>query len=99
MALAGFIASLTIPAASAPVPGLEVNLNPFSETWRNIGFARHNRTVFLSILGISWFWVYGALFLRLIPCLCQKRSWGQRKHCNPIASDFQGEDRFGINAV
>jgi 1-acyl-sn-glycerol-3-phosphate acyltransferase len=38
-----------------------------SETWRNIGFARENRTVFLSILGISWFWLYGALFLAQIP--------------------------------
>ena len=38
-----------------------------TETWRNIGFARENRTVFLSILGISWFWLYGAMFLAQIP--------------------------------
>mgnify|MGYP001811499170 CR=1 FL=1 len=63
----GFLASLGIPAAPAPVPGLVVNLNPVSETWRNIGFARQNRTVFLSILGISWFWLYGALFLAQFP--------------------------------
>jgi MFS family permease len=44
-----------------------VGLNPLSETWRNIGFARENRTVFLSILGISWFWLYGALFLAQFP--------------------------------
>jgi len=44
-----------------------VSLNPLSETWRNIGFARENRTVFLSILGISWFWLYGALFLAQFP--------------------------------
>ena len=49
------------------MPGLNVKLNPFSETWRNIGFARRNRTVFLAILGISWFWLYGALFLAQFP--------------------------------
>ena len=43
------------------------SLNPFSETWRNIGFARESRGVFLAILGISWFWLYGALFLAQFP--------------------------------
>jgi 1-acyl-sn-glycerol-3-phosphate acyltransferase len=67
VALAGYLSSRGIPAAPPPVPELKVNLNPLSETWRNIAFARQNRTVFLSILGISWFWLYGALFLAQFP--------------------------------
>jgi MFS family permease len=67
VAAAGYLTSRGIPAAPAPAPELKVNLNPFSETWRNIAFARQNRTVFLSILGISWFWLYGALFLAQFP--------------------------------
>ena len=67
VAALGFISSLGIPAARAPVPDLRVNLNPFSETWRNVGFARRDRTVFLAIVGISWFWLYGALFLAQFP--------------------------------
>lgn len=67
VAALGYLFSRGIPMAPAPEPGLVVNLNPFSETWRNIGFARENRTVFLSILGISWFWLYGALFLAQFP--------------------------------
>jgi 1-acyl-sn-glycerol-3-phosphate acyltransferase len=67
VAVAGYLTSRGIPAAPAPVPELIVSLNPLSETWRNIGFARQNRTVFLSILGISWFWLYGALFLAQFP--------------------------------
>ena len=67
VALAGYVASRGIPAAPPPAPGLKVNLNPLTETWRNIAFARRNRTVFLSILGISWFWLYGALFLAQFP--------------------------------
>ena len=34
---------------------------------RNLRFARGNRTVFLSMLGISWFWFYGATFLAQFP--------------------------------
>ena len=67
VAAAGYLTSRGIPAAPAPAPELKVNLNPLSETWRNIAFARQNRTVFLSILGISWFWLYGALFLAQFP--------------------------------
>ncbi len=67
VALAGYLTSRGIPVAPPPAPMLTVNLNPLSETWRNIAFARQNRTVFLSILGISWFWLYGALFLAQFP--------------------------------
>ncbi|MCG2576199.1 MFS transporter [Dechloromonas sp. XY25] len=67
VAAAGYLTSRGIPVAPPPAPELKVNLNPLSETWRNIAFARQNRTVFLSILGISWFWLYGALFLAQFP--------------------------------
>jgi 1-acyl-sn-glycerol-3-phosphate acyltransferase len=67
VAVAGYLTSRGIPVAAAPAPELRINLNPFTETWRNISFARENRTVFLSILGISWFWLYGALFLAQFP--------------------------------
>jgi len=67
VAIAGYLASCKIPDAPAPAPQLRINPNPFTETWRTIGFTRQNRTVFLSILGISWFWLYGALFLAQFP--------------------------------
>ncbi len=67
IALAGYLSSRCIPAAPPPAPDLHINPNPFTETWRNIQFARENRTVFLSILGISWFWLYGAIFLAQFP--------------------------------
>jgi 1-acyl-sn-glycerol-3-phosphate acyltransferase len=66
-AVAGYLTSRGIPVAPAPEPTLKVNLNLFTETWRTIGFARENRTVFLSILGISWFWLFGALLLAQFP--------------------------------
>lgn len=67
IAVAGYIASRQIPAVSVTDPTLRINWNPVTETWRTFQFTRHNRTVFLSILGISWFWFYGATFLAQMP--------------------------------
>jgi 1-acyl-sn-glycerol-3-phosphate acyltransferase len=67
VAVAGYLASRSVPRASAPDPGLTVNWNPFSETWHTIQLTRGNRAVFLSILGISWYWFLGALMLSQFP--------------------------------
>ena len=63
----GFLASLAIPKAPAAVASLAFDWNPLRETWANLKFAKQNRTVFLSLLGISWFWFYGLLFLSQFP--------------------------------
>lgn len=52
-----------MPHSPATDPGLKINWNPFSETWRNLQIARSNRSVFLSVLGISWLWFFGSIFL------------------------------------
>ena len=67
VALAGYAASRGIPPAPAPSPDLRINLNPLTEPWHSMVFARENRTVFLAIVGISWFWLYGALLLAQFP--------------------------------
>lgn len=63
VAFVGRAASSFVPPSPAAQPGLRINWNPFSETWRNLALARGNRTVFLSLLGISWLWFVGATFL------------------------------------
>jgi MFS family permease len=67
VAVGGLFTSFRIPPAPAPSPELKISLNLFSETWRCIGLARQERSVFQSILGISWFWAYGALLLTQFP--------------------------------
>ena len=69
LAAAGWLASRGVPPAPAPAADLRLDWHPVRETLRIVGFARENRTVFLSILGISWFWFYGALFLAQFPGL------------------------------
>lgn len=67
IAVLGYWVSRRVPLSPAPSPELKINWNPLTETWANFKFLRTNRTVFLSILGISWFWFYGALFLSQFP--------------------------------
>jgi len=52
-----------IPASPAPEPDLKINWNPFSETWHNLRIAARQKAVFNSLLGISWLWFFGSVFL------------------------------------
>jgi 1-acyl-sn-glycerol-3-phosphate acyltransferase len=67
IALVGYLASRRIPVTKSVDPELRINWNVITETWRIIGYARTNRSVFLSILGISWFWFYGSVITLQIP--------------------------------
>ncbi|UTV26759.1 MFS transporter [Photobacterium atrarenae] len=63
----GYLSSRAIPATQAGEPALTVNWNPLTQLVRTIRQARRNRTVFLSILAISWFWFIGATYLTQLP--------------------------------
>ncbi len=69
VALLGVVASRSIPKVSAPDPKLTVHWNPFTTTWAILRDTHRNRTVFLSLLGISWFWALGAIILSALPGL------------------------------
>jgi 1-acyl-sn-glycerol-3-phosphate acyltransferase len=66
LAVMGRIAAQWIPSSPAPDPALAINLNPFSETWQNLKVAARDRAVFNSLLGISWLWFFGSIFLTAI---------------------------------
>ena len=76
---AGVVISRFIPRSPAPAPDLRINWNPATETWRNLRFAAQNRTVWNAILGISWFWFYGAIFITQFPNL-SKNVLGASEH-------------------
>jgi MFS family permease len=67
VAVFGYLASRRVPVTRAVDPELTVNWNPWTETWRIVGFAREERVVFLSILGISWFWFFGTAMTVQLP--------------------------------
>jgi 1-acyl-sn-glycerol-3-phosphate acyltransferase len=66
-AAAGFASSLAMPRLTPAAPQLRINWRLWSSTLDNLRAARESRAVFLSILGISWFWFYGALVLAQLP--------------------------------
>ena len=72
IAVAGFAASRFIP--TAPPSG---SLTGHSGTIAVLRDSRANRTAWLSILGISWFWTVGATLLSFVP---------------PVARDVLGGD-------
>ena len=67
----GLLVSLAIPRLPAVAPALHIDWNPWSSSWGNINAARRSRSVFLSLLGLSWFWFYGAVILAQLPVYCR----------------------------
>ena len=63
VAVLGRVAAQFVPHSPAADPGLAINWNPFTETWANLKIAHRNVAVFNSIIGISWLWFFGSIFL------------------------------------
>jgi MFS family permease len=72
MALVGRVVAEFIPSLPATDPHLKINWNPVTETWRNLKLAHENIVVFRSLLGISWMWFFGAVFLSQFPSLAKE---------------------------
>jgi 1-acyl-sn-glycerol-3-phosphate acyltransferase len=66
-ALFGYVASLRMPRLPAVAPELHVSVNPLRPTLEILRITARTRAVFLSALGISWFWFFGAAMLTLMP--------------------------------
>ena len=71
-AVFGWMAALKIPALPAVAPDLKINWNPWTSTWRSLAKLRRNRTVFLSCLGISWFWFFGSVYIIQLITYCKQ---------------------------
>ena len=76
VAVMGYLACRWIPRAE-PTKTDNLGWNPAVETWRLITLARERKAVFLSILGVSWFWLLGSVVLVQIPSLVRDLSGGQ----------------------
>lgn len=66
-AVLGRLTAQYVPPTPATDPRLQINWNPFTETIRNLKLAHGNIVVFRSLLGISWMWFFGAVFLSSFP--------------------------------
>lgn len=72
LAVAGRVIAHAIPKSAPTDPHLVINWNPFTETWANLKLAHGNVVVFRSLLGISWMWFFGAIFLSQFPSFAKE---------------------------
>jgi hypothetical protein len=72
LAFLGYFSSKQIPYSPAAEPGLKINWNPITETGRNIAFVWKSQAIWLAIIGISWFWFYGATLLAQFPVFAKE---------------------------
>jgi 1-acyl-sn-glycerol-3-phosphate acyltransferase len=88
IAVAGYLVSRGIPLTPAAAPELRINWNPITETWRNIRAAQKTRIVWLSMLGISWFWFYGVIFLSQFPNFTKEILGGNERVATMLLAFF-----------
>jgi acyl-[acyl-carrier-protein]-phospholipid O-acyltransferase/long-chain-fatty-acid--[acyl-carrier-protein] ligase len=66
-AVAGFLSARKIPEAEAKAPDLIINKNFLGETFSLMEEVYKREVLYLSIMGISWFWFLGATYLAQFP--------------------------------
>src|SRR6185436_16478116 len=72
LAVLGRAVSQFVPSTPATAPNLRINWNPVTETWANLRLAHGNIVVFRSLLGISWMWFFGVVFLAQFPSFAKE---------------------------
>jgi MFS family permease len=88
VAIIGYGFSRYIPIAPSLSPEMPFSINIFSQTLNSVRLAYQNRMVFLSILAISWFWLYGALLLSQFPSFVQSVLMGDERTVTILLSLF-----------
>lgn len=73
VAIIGYISSRSITYSPATMPNLTISFNVFTKTWETIqlGF-KQTPAVSRSILGNSWFWFLGTIYITQMPNYAEK---------------------------
>ena len=69
IAISGIVFSAFLPRSNNSNPEIKININILQESINIIKYVYLKKTIFLSILGISWFWFIGSTLLTQIPTL------------------------------
>tara|TARA_Y100000389_G_scaffold31944_1_gene27111 strand:+ start:1980 stop:3281 length:1302 start_codon:yes stop_codon:yes gene_type:complete len=86
--IVGYVSSRFIPQSKYDDSNLKINFNIFSQTWKIIRYAKQEKTVWLSIVGISWFWLIGMTFLTQFPVYTKNIINGDEKIVTLFLSIF-----------
>jgi acyl-[acyl-carrier-protein]-phospholipid O-acyltransferase/long-chain-fatty-acid--[acyl-carrier-protein] ligase len=71
LALLGLFGALRMPALPAADPEAQPGWNIAGETWRVVRAAHAVRPIWLSVLGLSWFWTMGATLMTEFPVVAR----------------------------
>jgi len=88
IAVAGWLASRSIPAARPVATDIRIDLNVFRGTWRAIRAATGSRTMLLYVLGISWFWFFGSILIAQLPVYVRDDLHGDQPVATLLLSVF-----------
>jgi len=88
LAIAGRVSSSYIPPADATAPALKMSWNVPRESWRILRHARQNRSVFLAIMGVSWFWFFGIFVLNQVPSYVSQSLGGNQYVVTTLMATF-----------
>jgi|TARA_B110000908_G_scaffold121448_1_gene142358 hypothetical protein len=76
LAVMGYWTSHGVPHTPAGAPDLTINWNPITETLRNLTFIWQHQSLWLAVIGISWFWFVGATLLAQFPNFAKTTLFG-----------------------
>ncbi|MEB0007194.1 MFS transporter [Pseudomonas sp. MH9.2] len=89
VACLGYIASRSIPRAAAASPEMRLNWNIFSQSWATLRLGLgQTPAVSRSIVGNSWFWFVGAIYLTQIPAYAKEWLYGDETVVTLILTVF-----------
>lgn len=89
VAACGYLASRGIPRAAAALPGLKLDWNIFAQSWSILRLGLGQRPVVSrSLVGNSWFWFLGAVYLTQIPTFAKEWLHGDESVVTLILTVF-----------
>ncbi|KAF0865361.1 MFS transporter [Pseudomonas sp. LD120] len=89
VAVLGYLASRAIPRAAAATPEMRLNWNIFSQSWVTLRLGlSQTPAVSRSIVGNSWFWFVGAIYLTQIPAYAKEWMHGDETVVTLILTVF-----------
>ncbi|MDP2147246.1 MAG: MFS transporter [Pseudomonas sp.] len=89
IAVLGYLASRGIPRAAASSPEIRLDWNIFSQSWATLRLGLgQTPAVSRSIVGNSWFWFVGAIYLTQIPAYAKEWLYGDETVVTLILTVF-----------
>lgn len=88
VAAIGIVSGTMVPSTGPAAPDLSLDLNIFRATWRQLGAAWQNPIAQPAIIGISWIWLYGSIYITQIPDIVKNRLHGDETVVTLIIAGF-----------